>query len=145
MTRQEVSLSRLPSTVKLFAICGVIATGCSDPGDQSAATISASSVAGQWCGSQVATAAECVGDEVLFVELADADGQLSGHNCEAFGKECYPLVDIGMSGRELQYSYEFAEYRVDAALTLGADGRTMSGTYFSNKCNCEIAVTLHRI
>lgn len=94
---------------------------------------------------KVGSAAECIGDEVLFVELSDDAGLLSGKACEAYAKECYELVDATVQGRHVVFAYEFSGYRVDADFELSADGSTLSGAYASTKCGCEVPVTLHRV
>jgi hypothetical protein len=68
---------------------------------------------------------------------------VTGLACEAFGKDCYEVQEGRVQGDELTFFYAFEAYRVDASLTLAAD--TLSGEYRSDKCNCDIPSTLHRV
>ena len=126
-------------------LCSLPLLACLACAGKSDGDSSSGAVSGAWCGREVSSAEECVGDEVFYVELEGAAAALSGQACEAYGKECYALIDATLQGRELTYSYEFSGYRVDADLTLGADGETLSGVLFATKCGCEIPITLHRI
>ena len=50
-----------------------------------------------------------------------------------------------LTGEALVFDYTFSPDRVDASLTLSADGQTLAGTYASTKCSCDVPVTLHRL
>lgn len=120
-----------------WCLLGVV-LGCSGRDDTER------SLTGSWCGTPVTAAAECVGDEVMYVELQESGGKVTGGACEAFGKECYALQAGVRSGQKVTYFYEFAGYRVTADLDFDL-GNGLSGSYFSTKCGCEVPVTLHRV
>jgi hypothetical protein len=58
-----------------------------------------------WCGRPVESPEQCTGDEVPYVELAASDGRAaSGVHCEAYGKECYALVDTERTPGGIRYA-----------------------------------------
>jgi hypothetical protein len=65
-------LAVLPLTVCLACSDGGGNGGSSGGGD----------VSGAWCGMQVATATECVGDEVVYAEFAQSGTTVIGQSCE---------------------------------------------------------------
>jgi hypothetical protein len=105
---------------------------------------STTDLTGAWCGKEVAVAADCVGDEVEYVELAQSGITLSGKVCEAYEKECYDIQDGAASGSHVSFFYTFSDYRVDASLDQ-ADASTLRGSFRSSKCGCEVPLTLHRV
>lgn len=104
-------------------------------------------VFGSWCGRAVSAPTECVGDEVIYLEVATADGTaVTGVQCEAYDKDCYALIDTEQTAGKLRYAYEFSGNRVDAELALAGDGDTLEGVLTSTKCGgCQTPVTLFRI
>ena len=113
--------------------------------DEPAANSGASDVSGHWCGKQVATSAECLGDEVSYLELTEsADGTVTGVRCEHFDKECYDLHEAAFSGGRLTFYYTFDIFRVDGDFASSAEN-TLSGKLHSDKCGCDVPTTLYRI
>ena len=104
-------------------------------------------VFGSWCGKRVSSRTACTGDEVHYVEIAPAEGgTVTGVHCEAYGKECYTLIDTEHTGESLRYAYEFSLSRVEAELELTGGGETLEGVLTSTKCgNCQTPITLFRI
>ncbi|HET9958454.1 MAG TPA: hypothetical protein VFQ61_28360 [Polyangiaceae bacterium] len=100
-------------------------------------------VTGKWCGATVASAAECQGDEVGYLDIVQTGDRVTGKACEAYEKDCMVLQDARVQGKELTFFYTFLEYRVDAKLAISRD--TLSGSYVSDKCNCEIPFTFNRV
>jgi len=98
-------------------------------------------VSGAWCGLLVTTAEACVGDEVM---LGQAGTTVTGQSCEYYLGGCYPIENGSLSGSTLVFDYTFSPDRVDASLTLSADVQTLTGTYASTKCSCDVPVMLHR-
>lgn len=88
-----------------------------------------------------------MGDEVQYVELVAADGRAAtGVHCEAYGKDCYELVDAERTPGGIRYAYEFDVFRVEAELELSDHGARLTGELTSTKCgNCSSDVTLYRI
>ena len=103
-----------------------------------------SDVSGAWCGANVATAVECVGDEVGYLELTQSGETVSGQSCEAFEHDCQAVQAGTFSGNHLSYFYTFDVYRVDASFDV-ASATTLHGTFHSDKCNCDQPLTLHRV
>jgi hypothetical protein len=142
-----------PSILTWLLVAGSLmpgAGGCRSNGDASGSDAGftsdagLTSVAGAWCGVPVQTAADCVGDEVLFVELAQSGNVVTGQSCEAYQKGCYQILQGGLVGNQLTYSYVFITYQVD--LDLVVSGPTeLTGTIFSSKCSCTLPITLHKI
>jgi hypothetical protein len=112
--------------------------GCSD-GEGDAVDVS-----GAWCGKQVATAAECVGDEVEYLELNQAANVVTGKVCEAYDNDCNDIQSGTVAEERLDFFYTFSGFRVDATLDI-LDASTMRGSFTSNKCACSIALTMHRL
>jgi hypothetical protein len=128
--------------VLVLAGFGGLVFGCSDG---PAANGGVTDVSGDWCGKRVATSAECLGDEVSYLELTQStDGAVSGVRCEHFEKECYDLHAASFDGRRLTFYYTFDVYRVDGDFT-SAGASTLSGALHSDKCDCETPGTLYRI
>ncbi len=116
----------------------LLGSGCSGESQSSS-----SNVSGRWCGAAVGTAAECVGDEVEYLELSQAGDTVTGVVCEAYGKECYDVqAGLAQAGK-LTLFYTFSGERVDVALDVG--NATLAGTFTSTKCACSLPITLHRI
>jgi len=114
--------------------------GCSDN-----PSVEPDDVTGHWCGKEVATSAECVGDEVEYLELTQAaNGVVTGVNCEAFGKECYDVKSGSYANGRLTYYYTFDIFRVDGDFT-GTSANTLTGALHSDKCGCDVPITLHRV
>lgn len=116
--------------------------GCSD----GKATEPAGEVSGHWCGAQVATAAECIGDEVIYLNLGESGDLVTGQACEAYAMGCEDVQAGRVTGSQFTFYYTFGtpSERVDGTFTL-QDPATLSGSYRSTKCNCDIPVTLHRL
>jgi hypothetical protein len=123
-------------TLALFGTASAfIVSGCiADAGGE---------VEGSWCGRAVETAEQCAGDEVGYVELQQSGSEVSGTFCEAYEWDCYPVEGGSFEDDTLTFSYSFPPYTVDGELTL--DGDTLTGSFFSSKCDCSIPVTLHRL
>jgi hypothetical protein len=103
-------------------------------------------VNGAWCGLQVTTAADCVGnDDAIYTEFAQSGSTVTGQSCEYYLAACYTIENGSLTGANLVFDYTFSPDRVDASLTLSADGQTLSGTYASTKCSCDVPVTLYRL
>jgi hypothetical protein len=119
-----------------------VSLGCSSSPDVSS---SAGDVTGAWCGIDVATASACVGDEVVYAELAQTGTAVTGRACEYYLAGCYTIENGAFTNGELVFDYVFAPDRVDATLTLASDGGTLTGKYTSTKCTCDLPVTLHRL
>jgi hypothetical protein len=102
-------------------------------------------VSGAWCGLPVTTAEACVGDEVIYAELGQAGSTVTGQSCEYYLGACYPIENGSLMATTLVFDYTFSPDRVDASLILSADGQTLTGTYASTKCSCDVPVTLHRL
>jgi hypothetical protein len=98
-------------------------------------------VSGAWCGKEVAAASDCVGDEVIYLELEQDGATITGQYCEAFGHECYALAG-SVEGSQLTFEYHFSEYTVTATLLIGS---SLKGSFFSTKCACEIPVEVFGI
>ena len=128
--------------------CSLLATlsGCSQ--DNIEPEIRQTAIDGKWCGRKVASAADCTGDEVNFVELSQAGTRASapvtGQWCEAYQKDCYPIEDGTASGTHLSAIYRFGDVAVMASFELRAPDQ-LEGTLFSTKCNCGAPVTLYRV
>jgi hypothetical protein len=126
------------------AVAALVATfvlsGCSSGGGPPS---SEGNVSGAWCGLQVGTAADCVGDEVIYAELTQTGTAVTGMSCEDYLDDCFPLDNGSVVGDHLTYRYTFAPDHVDADLTLSADGQSLTGTYASTKCSCQVPETLH--
>lgn len=100
-------------------------------------------VSGRWCGRAVATAEQCTGGEVEYVELTQVGSTVTGQVCEAFAKECYAIQGGALQGGQLSFYYTFSTDRVDARLT--SSGNTLVGTFSSTKAPEPIPITLTRI
>jgi len=111
---------------------------CSDPSGGEATVVT-----GQWCGREVATAEACTGDEALFLDLVQSGETVTGHYCEAYGKDCYELQSGKFVGGRLTFFYTFGVDRVDAELH--AAQNTLTGTFTTTKASAPIPVTLHRV
>lgn len=111
--------------------------GCADGDD-------AVDVSGGWCGKQVATAAECSGDQVHYLALTQVADAVSGKACEAYDKDCYDIQSGTVSDQRLTFFYTFSGFRVDASLDV-VDTNRLQGSFYSNKCGCSLPLTLHRI
>ena len=104
------------------------------------------SVTGAWCGLQVTAAADCTGDnEPIYAELAQSGTTVTGRSCEYYLAGCYAIENGSLTGTNLVFDYTFSPDRVDANLDLSADSQTLTGTYASTKCSCDVPVTLHRL
>jgi hypothetical protein len=123
----------------------LVLTACLACSDGNGGTQAGGDVSGAWCGLQVATAAECVGDEVVYAEFAQSGTTVTGQSCERYLTACYPIENGSVTGTMLAFDYTFSSDRVDAKLTLSSDGKTLTGTYTSTKCVCDVPVTLHRL
>lgn len=119
----------------LGAASAFIVSGCSADAD--------GEVEGSWCGRAVETAEQCTGDEVVYAELQQSGSAVSGTICEAYEKECYPVEGGNFEDGTLTFSYSFQTNTVEGELAL--DGDTLTGSFFSSKCDCSIPVTLLRL
>jgi hypothetical protein len=104
-------------------------------------------VTGAWCGLQVTTAAACLNstNDAIYAEFAQSGTTVTGQSCEYYLAGCYTIENGSLMGTNFVFDYTFSPYRVDANLTLSADGQTLPGTYASTKCSCDVPVTLHRL
>ena len=107
---------------------------------------------GAWCGLQVTTAADCVGNnDAVYAEFAQTGTTVTGQSCEYYLARLSSLTSIEnvvpspVGQRPDLLDYTFSPDSVHASLTLSADGQTLSGTYASTKCSCDVPVTLHRL
>ena len=114
-------------------------------GEQSESTPSGAttSVTGHWCGAAAATSAECLGDEVEYLELTQTGTAVTGIACEAYQKDCYAVQSGQCENGAFSYYYTFDSFRVDADLTL--TNGTLTGTYHSDKCDCDIPLTFRSV
>jgi hypothetical protein len=117
------------------ACCG----GCADVDEGAEVELS-----GAWCGKQVATAAECVGGEVEYLELTQVADTVTGRVCEAYDKDCNDIQSGTVSDERLTFFYTFSSDRVDADLDV-VDTNRMQGSFYSTKCACSQPFTFHRI
>ena len=118
---------------------GICVFGCSDEPSP------AGDVSGHWCGKQVATSAECLGDEVQYLVLTQAaNGVVTGTHYEAYDHDGYELQSGKYANGRLTYFYTFDVYRVDGDFT-STNGDTLSGKLHTDKCNCDIPTTLYRV
>jgi hypothetical protein len=101
-------------------------------------------LSGAWCGKQVATAAECVGDEVEYLELTQVADTVTGRVCEAYDKDCNDIQSGTVSDERFTFFYTFSTDRVDADLAV-VDSNRMQGSFFSTKCGCDLPYTFYRI
>ena len=128
----------------LFFGVAVSLLGCSDGSSTNSAGATAD-VTGSWCGKKVSAAADCLGDEIEYLELTQAvSGVVTGVSCEAFGKDCYDVQSGNYASGRLTYYYTFSSYRVDADFT-STDQNTLTGVFHSDKCGCEVPLILYRI
>jgi len=134
--RRPVNHPGMGPTYRLVMGLALIVCGCGDD--------DAIDVAGEWCGRAVATAAECVGDEVGYLKLAQSGSRVSGKMCEAYEKDCNDLQDGAVSEARFSFFYEFAGHRVDGAFEAHGDDRLL-GSLHSTKCGCDIPTTLSRV
>ena len=100
-------------------------------------------VGGHWCGAEVDSDEQCLGDEVHFLELSQSGDEVTGVWCEEYRRECYPIENGQMDGDSFTARYSFSSGYVEASLTL--DGDILEGTIFASKCSCDLPTTLHRI
>jgi hypothetical protein len=113
--------------------------GCSSPGGAAASA----NVSGNWCGASVDAATACTGDSVVYVELAQTGSSVTGTACEYYRSGCSTIENGTVLSNRLTYYYTFGPDSVTADFTVAADGRSMTGTYASTKCGCQIAETLY--
>lgn len=100
-------------------------------------------VAGKWCGSDVATPADCVGDEVEYLDLTQDGASVHGKICEAYEKDCAPVQNGKLDGSQLRFDFDPVDVGGKADLRL--DGDVLSGSLHSDKCACELPYTFHRL
>ena len=128
----------------LFFGVSVWLLGCSDEPSTNSYGPTAD-VSGSWCGKKVSAAADCLGDEVEYLELTQAaSGAVTGLSCEAFGKDCYDVQSGNYADGRLTYYYTFSSFRVDVDFT-SSERDTLTGTFHSNKCGCEVPFVVYRI
>jgi hypothetical protein len=123
----------------LILVWAVATTACNDTSSSTAVA----DLTGNWCGAQVADPTACVGDEVGYLDLTQNGDTVTGRACEAFEKDCYELQSGVVSGDKFTFFYTFDTFRVDGDFTLGVDA--LAGSYYSDKCTCQIALSFHRI
>jgi hypothetical protein len=143
-----MSWSRGSWGVAAAALIAASVAGCGTPGagtGEQEGGSSGASVTGAWCGMQVATAADCLGDQVVYLELQQAGSVVTGRSCEQYNTGCYDLQAGALAGAQLTYFYTFDVDRVDATLTVDDVSSTLTGEYDSTKCTCQIPELLHRI
>jgi hypothetical protein len=106
-------------------------------------------VQGSWCGADVATPAQCVGDEVMYLEFTSSAGSLTGRFCDEYQGDCYDFTSASVAGNRVTIEYSWFEsayattFVVTGTFTL--DGDQMTGSLHSTKCNCDTPATLHRL
>jgi len=127
-----------------MGLAAVVAAGLACSSDK---TDVSGSVTGSWCGLDVATAAACVGDEALFLQLTQNGTTVTGTFCEDSAKtDCYTLQDGTLVGGTLTFGWDIPPSdTVDGSFTLASDGKTLVGSLYSTKCNCDVPATLHRL
>jgi hypothetical protein len=139
--------SRLNLPMKLLIALAILpAAACLTCSGSNGGASGGSALTGAWCGLQVTTAADCVGNnDAIYAEFTQTGTTVTGQSCEYYLAGCYPIENGSLTGQALTFDYTFSPDRVDASLTLSADGQTLSGTYASTKCSCDVPVTLHRL
>ena len=101
------------------------------------------SVAGQWCGVSVVSPEACVGDEVEYLDLEQSGTQVTGKICEAYEKDCAPLIGGRLDDGRLTFRYSPEVVRGVADFRLNDD--LLQGQIYSAKCGCELPFTFHRL
>jgi len=85
------------------------------------------STSGEWCGRNVATAAECRGDEVFFAKLTQSEDAVTGQVCEAFEKDCAPVTRGLVTDDQLALAWGAGSFSATATLTI-VESASLSGT-----------------
>jgi hypothetical protein len=116
--------------VSLFVVTLAV-TGCSQD------------ATGHWCGRQVASDAECTGDETGLLLLNHEGETLGGQACEAHEHDCHVLEKGRVVSDRIAFHYSFRDGYVDAKLAI--DGDVMIGSFWASKCKCDISRTFYRI
>lgn len=127
-------------------ICGLLlglVLACDGETDHPGAGTPAQDLTGNWCGAAVDSPDTCLGDGVGYLELTQSGATVSGVACEAYGKDCYEVQSGAYVDGVFSYYYTFDSYRVDAELVLS--NSKLTGTYHSDKCNCDLPLTFHAI
>jgi hypothetical protein len=125
---------------------GIVALGCCVVTLSSAGCSSKdldSDVSGVWCGREVRTPEECVGEEVEYLELRQEDGRVTGVICEAYNKDCTAVEGGTLDGNQLTFGFDPRNVQGRAELTL-REG-VLDGTLYSGKCACHLPYTFHRL
>jgi len=107
-------------------------------------------VSGTWCGRDVAAAADCVGDEVFYLDLVQAGSEVTGDWCEAYNHDCLPIEEGTFANRTLTFDAPVdTTSTVTASLTMSDDGQRLGGKFAetdnSSGGSVSLSVTLHRI
>jgi hypothetical protein len=124
----------------LLAVLELTSASCGGAG-----SASESNVAGRWCGAPVATAADCVGDQVVYLDLQQTGTTVTGQSCLKYNTDCFDIQAANLTANHLTYFYTFGVDRVDAALTFDGGSNTLTGTYDSTKCSCQVPLVEHRV
>lgn len=119
------------------ACFGLLAMGCADRDDP------AGDVSGKWCGRDVASPEQCLGDEVEYLDLAQSGSQVTGKICEAYEADCAAVENGMLSGATLSFGFDPEDVGGLAKLELSGD--VLDGTLHSDKCACELPFTFHRL
>jgi hypothetical protein len=93
-------------------------------------------VTGQYCGDYVTKVTDCSGDEATYLWLTSDGTHVFGQLCEAYGKDCAPLVDGVVSGGKITFRVvvdKTVDKTVEGSFTASSTGlvgdfRTPSGT-----------------
>lgn len=89
----------------------------------------------------------------VVLQLESDHGAIAGRYCKGGGRNCKDLEAVVIDRNHILASMTFedpapapsvgkAMYRALFSLDLSQDGRTMSGTAFSTKCNCTESLVL---
>ncbi|MGC4087412.1 MAG: hypothetical protein QM756_05890 [Polyangiaceae bacterium] len=121
----------------------MLGSGCSSDDGGPSETMD---LTGHWCGAEVATSAECLGDEVFYLELQQsADDTVTGQACEAYGAdECYAVGNGKLNNTNFTFDYTFSGFTVTGSFSVKTRGR-LEGMLHSTKCGCDIPKTIYRV
>ncbi len=105
---------------------------------------------GEWCGKQVARAVDCLGDEVLYLSIAEATNSVgySGSICEAFNKQCVPVnfTRAVVTPASAAFEYESKPgVKRDAFVVPSADKKTLEISIPESAPDAAIRKRLFRV
>lgn len=105
---------------------------CKAPLPDCQTAIPGGDVTGSWVAS--------VGEQG-YLEVQQSGACVTGQSCEHIGANCYPIQGGVLAGDQLFFYYTFGQFQTDATLTLSANGMTLMGELYSDKCNCSVPHT----